>query len=300
MISYEELNRKINDLEMQDFNYYKAQINNEEQYATNLLRKALLYFNKIYLLEDKKKELELENKLSTIIKNKFKELNPSLSEKVLEDMINCYQRGNICFPLDIYVLHNGVFIKEGVIDDYAEISYTRTQMVEGRYFNIFNELFLFNDSKKFDFELNEISNEKNKEISKFISDSINDVFQKEYLMPITKPLYELNSDRCFYGIRGLVSNVKTLNIYINERYNNIANSIINEVERDFELYVKDQEDISVYKIYQSFKDNKPIWSIKKLDLSIWCLSNEAIKRTQSKSKLVKKLVPLREKNKYYR
>ena len=45
MISYEELNRKINDLEMQDFNYYKAQINNEEQYATNLLRKALLYFN---------------------------------------------------------------------------------------------------------------------------------------------------------------------------------------------------------------------------------------------------------------
>lgn len=295
MVSYEELNRKINNLEIEDFNYYKTQINYEEQYATNLLRKALLYFNKIYLLEDKKKELELENKLSLIIKNKFKELNPFLSEKVLEDMLTCYQRGNICFPLDIYVLHNGVFIKEGIIDDYGEISYTRTLMVEGRYFNIFNESFLFNDLTIPDFELNEISNEKNKEISKFISDSINDVFQEEYLMPITKPLYELNSNRCFYGIRGLVSNVKTLNIYINARYNDIANNIVNKTECDFELYVKDNEDISIYKINQSFKDNKPIWSIKKLDLSMWYLSEEAIKRTQSKSKLVKKLVPLKEK-----
>lgn len=289
MTLYDKLNREINNLETEDFNYFKTEIHYEEQYVTKLLRKALVYYNKIYRLKDKKKELELENKLSIIMKNKFKELNPSLSENVLEDILTCYQRGNICFPLDILVLHNGVFIKEGIIDDYGEISYTRTLMVEGRYFNIFNEYFLFSDPSTPDFKLNEISNEENKEISKFLSDSINEVFQDEYLMPITRPLYELNSDRCFYGIRGLVSNVKTLNIYINERYNNIANSIINKVECDFELYVKDNEEISVYIIHQLFKDNKPIWSIKKLDLSIWCLSEETIKRTQSKSKLARKL-----------
>ena len=286
---YDELNKKIDNLEMADFDYYKTEINYEEQYATNLLRKALVYYNKIYYLKDKQRELELENKLSTIIKNKFKELNPSLSKNILEDMLISYQRGNICFPLDILVLHNGVFIKEGIIDDFGEISHTRTQMVEGRYFNIFNEYFLFSCSKS-DFELSEISNEENKEISKFISDSINAIFEEEYLMPITKPLYELNSDRCFYGIRGLVSNVKTLDIYINEKFDNIANSIINRVERDFELYVKDNADISAYNINQSFKDNRPIWSIKKLDLSIWCLSEDAIKRTQNESKLVKKLI----------
>lgn len=295
MVSYEELKKNIEDLENICFDYHKETICYKEIYITTLLRRALIYNNNIYRLKNKDSGTELQNKLNSILRNKFKQLNPNFSDSVIDSMINCCYRGNFQYPVDIFVVDDGVFTKEATYDDFGSLYKINTFMYDssGTYFHIYNWLsfrgdFNFNDffeEKKF-----RLTNEENMNLSRFISENINHTLYDEYQRIVTRPLYELNNDKAFYGYDGLIeSDVRNVNIYFNKTFREIAKHIRNRCECDIRMFVQDKDNISLYNFHQSFIDNEPVWNVQKLDAPIWKLSEEALKFESKTSGIQKKL-----------
>lgn len=276
-----EVKEKIEEIRNRDFKTQAFKCWDKTYQVCTLLRSTLICNNAIGGIDNisKVETAELYQDLDNVMKNKFKILNPNFSEKILNDMIGSYQRGYIIYPMDIFVIDDAVFHKEGVLDDFGNIYKMKTfmfgNMKEG-YHEVSSIGFKLDDSDEIDF----LPHQNNKRLtieediytSKFISDNINLIYNQN----VTKPLYELNTEHQFYGYSGLVS--KGAGVYINMKFADIGRSIKGKEECDLKICVQNRDDLMLFYVHQSFKDDKPVWSVVKTTNEVWRLTEEVLKR----------------------
>lgn len=274
-----DIKEKIEEIKNSDFKIGEIEYYGRNHKVSNLLRSALICNNAIGGIDNISKEeaTELYKELDEVLKNKLKVLNPNFSEETLNNMINSYKRGYIIYPMDIFVVDDAVFHKEGVFNDFGDIYEIRTFMFEDMkpYYSVSDMYFKLDD---FDFLLTQRKEELTKEddiyTSKFISDNINSIYNAN----ITKPIYELNTDTVFYGNRGLVSGeIGGINAYINMKFDDIGKSLKAKSECDIKLCIQNEDDLIIYYVHQSFKDNEPVWSVVKTNNEVWRLTEEVLK-----------------------
>lgn len=296
MKTLSDIKQKIEEIRNSDFKIEDFNDCSKNHKFCRLLRKALLCRNSICYIDNISEEEseELYKELDEVMKNKFKELNPNFSEEVLINMTNTYYRGDIVYPMDIFVIDDAVFHKEGIYDDYGYIYEIETFMYDDMkpYYNALSMYFIFDET---DWLLSPklFSEEDEIYISKFISNSINSICKKN----ITISTYEFNNGSG--RSKGLSKGeIRGVNIYINMNFENIARSIKKQNECDIKLCVQNGDDISIYYIHQSFNDNKPVWNVVKTDSKVWRLTEEVSKlnNTEKSTPLVKKLVPTKKDN----
>lgn len=276
MKTVSDIKAKIEEIKASNFKIIEMEYDGQTHKICNLLRTALLCFNAIGGIENitKEERKNLREELDETMKSKLRELNPSFSEETLNNMTSTYKRGYIIYPMDIFVVEDAVFHKEGVFDDFGDIYKVRTFMFEGMkpYYSISDSYFILDD---YDFlsptKKVRLTIEEDKDTSKFISDSINAIYEEK----ITKPLYALNTDNVFYGYGGIVSD--GVHVYLNMKFNDIGRSIKAKKECDIKLCIQNGVNIMVYHIHQSFKEDKPIWNVVKTSSEVWSLTKEALK-----------------------
>ena len=256
----------------EDFNLY-----GENHKISTLLRCVQICNNAIYSINDisKEEKIELYKLLDELMKRKFKKLNPSISEEVLNNMTNAYKRSFIYYPMDILIVDDAVFHKEGVYDDFGSIYKIRTLMFKNMkpYYDVLDMEFILNNFDLFrDFGRKQLTKDDYKYTSDFISNSINSIYGEK----ITKPLYKLNDDKTFYGYKG-INVISGINIYLNMKFDDVGRSLKSGNECDIKLCIKKDDDITLYYIHQSFKDNKPIWEVIRTNSEIWKLTDEVLK-----------------------
>ena len=265
---------KNSDFKIEDFNLY-----GENHKICTLLRNTQICINAISRIDDISEETkkELYIVLNQLMKSKLKKLNTNFNEQILDNMISTYHRGYIFYPMDIFVVDDAVFHKEGKYDDFGSIYKIRIFMFQNMkpYYDAFSIDFTLSDYNFISLDKKEpLTTEEDIYTSKFISDSINILYNKN----ITKPMYELNTENTFYGYAGLTSGkVSGINIYINEKFDDIGRSLKAKNECDVKLCIQNGEEITLYYIHQSFKDNKPIWEVIKTNSEIWKLTDEVLK-----------------------
>lgn len=262
---------RTSDFQIEDFNFY-----GRNHKISVLLRKTLICINSIDNSNDIPKEykIQLHKQVDEIIKGKIKYLNPNFTEDILNNMTSTYKRNYIIYPMDILVLDDAVFHKEGEYNDFSSIYKIKTFMFQNMkpYYDAFRIDFTLGDFSPFRKET--LTTEEDIYISKFISKNINSITNKN----ITKPLYELNTENTVYGHRGLISGDEAkANIYINMKFDDIGRSIKEGTECDIKICIQSEEDIILYYIHQSFKDNKPVWNVVKTNNEVWKLTEEALK-----------------------
>ena len=262
---------RTSDFQIEDFNFY-----GRNHKISVLLRSAQICVNSIDNSNDIPKEykIQLHKQVDEIIKGKIKYLNPNFTEDILNNMTSTYKRGYIIYPMDILVLDDAVFHKEGEYNDFSSIYKIKTFMFQNMkpYYDAFRIDFTLVDFLPFRKE--KLTTEEDIYISKFISKNINSITNKN----ITKPLYELNTENTIYGHRGLISGDEAkANIYINMKFDDIGKSIKEQNECDIKICIQSEEDIILYYIHQSFEDNKPVWNVVKTNNEVWKLTEEALK-----------------------
>lgn len=279
MKTLSEIKDKIEEIKNSDFKIEEIAYYGKKHRVSNLLRSALICSNAIGGIDNISKEeaTELYKELDEVMKNKLKVLNPNFSEETLNNIINTYKRGRIIYPMDVFVVDDAVFHKEGVFDDFGNIHKIRTFMFEGMkpYYSVSDMYFTLDD---FDFLSTQKKERLTKEddiyTSKFISDNINSIYNKN----ITKPIYELNTDTAFYGNSGLVSGeISGINVYINMKFDDIGRNLKTKKECDIKLCIQNGDNITLYYVHQSFKDNEPVWSVVKTNSEVWKLTEEVLK-----------------------
>ena len=262
------------DFQINDYNFYGDKIK-----YSKLLRLALLCFGSIcnvFDASDEEKKV-LKEELDTIMKNKLKELNPDFSEEVLSNMVLSYHRGCVKYPMDILVVDDVVFQKEGTFDDFGRIDEIKTFMFENMksYYNMCNDFFTFDIDFDNLFDYKE-SLTKEEEIftTKFITNQINSIYGKN----ITKPLYELNNG-VKYGYCGITrgDGYCWINVYINSKYADIGRSLKYQQECDIKFCIQAYDDIILYTVHQSFDGDKPIWVVVNENRDVWRLTEVASK-----------------------
>jgi len=260
------------DFKIEDFDFY-----GKNHKISILLRIALICTNAISSIDNisKEKKRELYKELDEVMKSKFRKLNPNFSEETLNNMISGYKRGYIVYPIDILVVDDAVFHKEGVFNDFDSIYKIKTFMFQGEnpYYDV-SDMYFTDDGDFLFGEKKWLTNEEAKITSKFISDNINSIYEAN----ITRPIYELNTARSFYGYSGLASGeIREVNVYINMKHGDIGRSIKGKEECDFKLCIQNGNDITLYYIHQNFKDNEPIWNVVKTNSEVWSLTEQALK-----------------------
>lgn len=279
MKTLSDIKEKIEEIKNSDFKIGKFEYYDESYKVSYLLKSALICWNAIGNMDNisKKEVTELYKELDEVMKNKLKVLNPNFSEETLNNMINTYKRGYVIYPMDIFVIDDAVFHKEGEIDDFGNIYKIKTIMLEGMkpYYSISDISFTLDDFGIFSTQRKEqLTKEDEMYTSKFISDNINSIYNKN----ITKPIYELNTDTIFYGYCGLVSGeIDGINVYINMKFNDIGRSLKAKSECDIKLCIQNGDDLILYYVHQSFKDNKTVWSVVKTNSEVWKLTEEVLK-----------------------
>ena len=218
---------------------------------------------------------KLFKEIDEVMKSQFLKLNPNFSEETLSNMMNTYKGGYIIYPMDILIVEDAVFHKEGIMDDFGSIYKIKTSMYEGMrpYYNILALEFILSD-----FDILSLQTEEKKYISKFISDNINSTYQKN----ITIPKYILNSEGVSYGYSGLV----------NEVDGDIGRNIKAKKECDIKICIQNKDDITLYHVHQFFKNNEPIWRVVKTNNEVWKLTDEALKIENKYSNNTCKLIKI--------
>ena len=293
MVTVSEVKKQIEKIRISDFQIEDMEFRGQKIKYSRLLRDALLCFNNICDINDISKEERnvLSEELDIIMKNKLRNLNPDFSEDVLSNMIASYSRGYVKFPMDILVVDDAVFQKEGTFNEFGEIYKIKTFMFEGSdpYYDIYDIFFTYNIDLDNIFAYEDyLTREDAMFTSKFISDYINSIYGKN----ITKPIYELNKDGFHYGYSGLTSgDVHGVNVYINRIHDDIGKSIIARQDGVIKFCVQDKDNITLYTIHQSFDGDKPIWIVVNENRNVWRLTEAAPKnKNEDKSKLMSKIL----------
>ena len=274
-----DVNKKIEEIRDSDFIVEDITIYYTPNKVCNLLRKALICKNYISSIDDASKENKktLYNILDDLMKNKLKKLNPNFTEEILNKMTSSYDSSYFIYPMDIFILDDAVFFKEGVFDDFGSIYKVKTFMFKNQrpYYNVSDIDFVLVGFDIFSPQSEQLNIDDQKYISKFISDNINSMYKKN----ITRPIYELNTETMYYGCDSIVSGeVGGVNVYINMKFKDIGKSLKSKEECDIKVCIQEGEDITLYYVHQSFKDDKPIWNIIKTNNEVWRLTDEVLKK----------------------
>lgn len=262
-----------------DFEIEEVSFNGENHKISVLLRRVQLCLNSISRIDgiSKEEKSELSTTLNELMKSKLRTLNPNFSEETLNNMISSYRRGSIIYPMDINVIDDAVFHKEAEYDDFGNIYKIRTYMFENMrpYYNVLSLDFTLTDDIIFLPDNKEpLSIEEDIYTSTFISANINAIYNKN----ITKTTYEINTNKIIYGYDGItVGEVPGVNVYIDKNFDDIGRSLKEKKECNIKMCIQNGEDIILYYIHQSFKDNKPIWEVIKTNSEIWKLTDEVLK-----------------------
>lgn len=219
--------------------------------------------------EEKKK---LDSKIDDIMKERFKELNSSLSDITLKNMVESYERSEIYYPFDILVIDDAVFYKEGVINEDNRIYQIRIFRFEHLkpYFEITAPCFTYSDFCFNEEERPRLTTTEEEYVSKFISDNVNLISGEN--------LVEINKNSVYGGVSSLNERI---NVYMNKDFYEIYEILKNKEECDIKMCVRKGEDMVLYYIHQYIKDNDPVWIVKKVNSYVWKMS-EAIKRIKDK------------------
>lgn len=281
-----EIEKLIEELQNENFDFQEIEFYDKKIKASKLLRKALIYYNKLGNIKDKEEYKRLVDKLDSIMVSKIKSLNPSFDDSFIMEMLNCLKRGIFQYPIDIFVASNGYFAKEGTYDDFGSLYKMKTFMfrMNGKYHNVFDEMDFILEHPFRLTERVQLAREQSMNLSKFLSDSINNLLSPSGETRVVKPVYELNTDKIFYGTSGLThADPSGVEIYLSKNFPNIAKSIISNEECDIEMLVQNGDDIKVYNFHQLFKDGSPVWCGEQVDTPVWRLSEEAIKHEKGVS-----------------
>ena len=274
----EEINKQLENIKNSDFGITNINVWGRNHKASILLRNALLCYNNIYYLECTSDEIKekLRTELDEIMKCKFKELNPNFSEEMLEDLICSYKRGYVIYPMDILIVDNAVFQKEGIYSEWGNIEKVKTFMFEntGVYYGVFDMWFTYIEYNIFfESEFPTATKEDIMAASKFISDEINRISGNEIAIPI----YELNNENNYYGYEGLARRSYGVNVYIDTKFYDIVNSLKEKRECDIKIAIQSGDKITLYYINQSFENDKPSWNVIDTNSEVWSLSEQALK-----------------------
>ena len=91
-------------------------------------------------------------------------------------------------------------------------------------------------------------------------------------------MYELNTNKISYGYNRLTNGkVSGINAYINMKFDDIGRSLKSKNECNIKLCIQNGDDLTLYYIHQSFKDDKSIWNVVKTNNEVWKLTEEALK-----------------------
>jgi len=277
----EEIEKLIDELQNENFNFQESEFYDEKIYASTLLRKALIYYNKIGYAKNKEEYQRLKNKLDCIMSSKIRNLNPDFDDNIIKEMVDCLKRGIFQYPIDMFVVSQGVFLKEGTYDDFGSLYKMKTFMfrMNGKYYDVYDGSDFLIENPFSLLDRVRLTNEQNMALSKFISDNINNLLSPSNETRIVKPIYELNKYGVFYGASGITyGDVRGINIYLSKKFPDIALSMMNKEECDIEMLVQKGDDIEVYLFHQLFKEENPVWYGKRVDAPIWRLSEEAMKQ----------------------
>ena len=280
MNTLEEIKEKIEEIRNSDFKISDFGFCGKNYKVSNILRSALLCSSAIGMCENitKEEKSKLHEELKEIMKNKLRELNPSFSEEILDNMINAYNRGYVIFPMDIFVIDDAVFHREGVFADFGDIYKIKTFMFDQmNYYNVFKYDFTDDDFDLFTIMNTEpLTNEDRINTTKFICDSINSIYHGN----ITKPKYELNAEKSLNEYDSIVSGeISGVNVYLNMKFSDIARNLKAKKDCNLKLCIQDGENITLYYIHQSFKGNEPgIWNVTKTNNKVWKLTEAVLER----------------------
>ena len=291
MTYLDEAKNQLEEIRNSNFIICKDEYDNKKIKYSKLLKKAVICFHTIHHIGNSSEELFRIAELNDIMKNKFKELNPNFSEKVLTDMTYTYHKPfikystGIKFPIDILVVDDAVFQKVAEYDDNYDISNIETFMPLGYepYYNVNDIRFTTDYNNRLNYD-NELSIEAKKATSKVLSQLINQVFGEN----ITKPKYELNTDTRYVGVSGLTGGeVKGVNVYINKSHDDIGKHIFEKKECNIKFCTQKDDDITLYTVHQSYSDNYVSWTIKNINEDIWKLTKAASKNKNNNKNKVK-------------
>ena len=293
MKTVNEIREKIELIRDSDFKIEMITIGNRKYKSCKLLRIAQSCKDAVFGLEDVPKEEvnQLHNELDEVMKEKFRVLNPDFSEETLENMLCSYVRGWIKYPLDILVLDDAVFHKEGEYDDFDTIYKVDTSMFKGErpYFNIKDEEFIIGAYLEnyggFTIEEEDsLTKEDDIFTSKFISDNINSIYHEN----ITRPIYEFIEEGHNCGYSGISVEAYKIDIYFNMYFGDIGKSLKNKEECDIKLCIQKGEEFTLYYIHQSFKEGNPVWEVVDTNSNVWRLTEAAMEYENSDTNRYKK------------
>ena len=268
-MSYDELVTKISSLQTMPITFKEVQISIDKVLATDFLRKAQSCSLNISSLDDDKQKAELRRLLTTTIVKRFKALAPTFSIRLLKKMLCFMHRGFIKCPLDLLVIDNAVFVKEGTLGDFGDLyEYGIIMFINDDYYHVFDgDDFTMPHGSVLGKEYKTRSKEDLTSFFDFLSNKINEALRPVYEHDVTEPLYKLNTSTVSYGYRGIVRTrwvYGDLNVYLNRQSFDIANDIEAKKSCDYKMIVQEGEDISLYTIHQYFDNDELRWEFEKM------------------------------------
>ncbi len=282
MARIDDYREKLEVIKNTDFAISEVYFQGNVYCRCDLLRDALLYSENLYYHRIPKNDMkELNNELDTIMKDKFRSLNPSLSEKVLDSMIAIYKQSDIILPMDIMVIDDMVINKEAILYEGSNnIDKMQTSMFAeaGNYFDVLHEWFTleayyYNKEK-------DLTEEERNYTARVLSYNINKLFGSD----IVKPAYEVTGS----SLHGLTGGDPSAIISLSMSFLDYGQRLKGKEDCDFKLFIKKGDDMTIYYIHQSFEDADPLWIVTDTNKEVWTLTDAIKKQKKNCSLLMKK------------
>ena len=279
MATLDDVKKRIEEIRNSAFQVSDYNFGGNNIKCSKLLRSAQKCILSIYDIENSssKEKPVLIEELDKVMRDKLKELNSDFDERVLSYMVlQAYHSSSDKYPMDILVVGDVAFQVEGIVGVSGEIREIKTFISEGlsTYYSAYGDLFAYKIDSNNPFSEEDLTKEEDRDTSKFISDQINSIYGKN----ITKPIYESNKAEIHRGYSGLTTgDVDGVNVYINRTHDNIGRSIKAKQEGEVKFCVQVYDDITLYTVYQSFEEDKPIWNVVNENRDIWRLTEAASK-----------------------
>ena len=280
MASIEQAKERLEKIKNTDFSVSEVKFYGKIHRRCNLLREVLLCYESFYYLHEKEKEYE--EALDDIMEDKFRSLNPDLSEEVIHAMTYSYKRSDIICPMDIMVIDGLVFNKEAVCyEGGRDIQKIKTYMfneVNG-FFDVLNEWFVLEaylHNKK-----NDLTDEEEKNTVNILSYNINNVYGSNIVKPANKEYSSVATKLLGYDNHPVI-------ISLNMSFLDYGKALRDKEECDLKLCFKDGDDITMYYIHQSFKDADPVWIVTGSSKEVWTLTEAIEKQKDNSHTLIKK------------
>ncbi len=284
MVTIKDIKDKIEEIRNTEFEVGEYSNNifrcDEEKYniirhkVINIFRSALLCNFSIQQLsyESEKIAKELHQELDEVIKSKLREIRPDFDETTLNRITQTYKSSVVVYPFDVIVLDDVIFSKIGIFNDNSSIYRIEVYMQGGTkpFYDIFDYDFIASDYYLHWHELSSIVLDSKDEMqaTDLIINNINTLYNEKILW---------TDDGI--SIRGKIDTQK---IFLDMKYNEIGRNIRDKKECDLRLCIQNGEDITLYYIHQSYKDDKPIWNIISVNNEPWRLTDAVLNQKKMK------------------